>query len=57
MKAEIDLNNKGIYVVQDGTLTRINPLEHGTDQIIWKDGQVLDIKRETRIRLRGQEEI
>ncbi|PKH10161.1 DUF3954 domain-containing protein [Planomicrobium sp. MB-3u-38] len=57
MIAEIDLRENAAYVVKDGVATKLNPMESGTDEIIWKRGIVLDVVRSHRIRLGHKKEI
>jgi hypothetical protein len=57
MTAQIDLTENALYVVRDGLLTKIMAKNHGNDEIIWKDGKVLDVYRGERIRVNGQEVI
>lgn len=47
----------GIYIVQDGKQTKLNPIQYGQDTIIWKRGKILDVDRSERVRLEGQEVI
>lgn len=56
-KAEVDLQEDALYIVKDGSLTKVSKKEHGQDLIIWKNGQVLDIDRSQRVRIEGQEVI
>lgn len=53
MKAEIDLMEDALYVVKEGELTKLSPMDHGTDEIVWNKGIVLDVVRSHRIRLKG----
>lgn len=55
MNASIDLNENAVYVVKNGKLTKITAKEYGQDVLIWKNGQVLDIDRNERVRIDGQE--
>lgn len=57
MKTTIDLNEDGIYIIQNGKRTKITPKDFGEDRIIWKNGQVLDVDRSERVRIEGQEVI
>jgi hypothetical protein len=57
MTTEIDLMENAVYVVSDGLLTKITAKNYGNDEIIWKDGKVLDVYRGERIRMNGQEVI
>lgn len=57
MIAEIDLRVNAVYVVKDGTNTKLNPMQQGTDEIIWKQGIVLDVIRSSRIRIGHVKEI
>lgn len=56
-KGNADFSEDGLLVIKNGSITRIEPKEHGQDTIIWKNGQVLDIERNERIRIDGQEVI
>lgn len=51
MIAEIDLRENAVYVVKDGHCTKLLPMKSGQDEVIWKDGIVLDVVRSQRIRL------
>lgn len=57
MKTTIDLKETAIYIVQDGNVTKVSPKKFGTDEIIWKDGKVIDVVRSHKERLNGQEVI
>lgn len=57
MIAEIDLRENAVYVVKDGVHTKLNPMQQGTDEIVWKHGVVLDVVRSSRIRLGYAKEI
>ncbi len=52
---QIQEKENGLYIVKDGVPTKVTPKQHGHDMIIWKHGQVLDIDRNERIRVNGQE--
>ena len=45
----------GFYIIKNGQITRVEPKEFGQDILFWKNGQVLDIERNERIRIDGQE--
>ncbi|WP_107841875.1 DUF3954 domain-containing protein [Metasolibacillus meyeri] len=51
-KATINTNENGVYIVQDGVITALSPKSFGQDTIIWKNGQVLDVERAERIRIK-----
>lgn len=53
----VDLLENAAYIVKRGKLTKISPKEHGQDIIIWKNGEVLDVDRNHRVRIDGQEVI
>ncbi|WP_353739167.1 DUF3954 domain-containing protein [Cytobacillus oceanisediminis] len=59
MTAEIDLMKNCLYVVKDGQITAVSaPVSgYGEYTAIWKDGKVLDILKNERVRLMGQEAI
>ncbi|GAA5417967.1 hypothetical protein Pryu01_03045 [Paraliobacillus ryukyuensis] len=57
MKASVDLSEDGLLIIKNGQVTRVEPKQHGQDTIIWKNGQVLDVERNDRIRVDGQEVI
>lgn len=57
MTTEIDLTENALYIVKDGLLTKVTAKSHGEDQVIWKDGKVLDVYRGERIRIIGQDVI
>ncbi|MFF2794963.1 hypothetical protein [Lysinibacillus xylanilyticus] len=42
----------GVYIIQDGNITRLEPIEYGQDTILWKNGQVLDVERTHRMRIK-----
>lgn len=42
----------GVYIIQAGNTTRLEPKLHGHDTIYWKNGQVLDVERSERIRVK-----
>ena len=46
------MKKDGVYIVQGGNVTLLEPTEHGQDTIVWKNGQVLDIERTERIRIK-----
>lgn len=50
-KAMIDLSENSLYIVKNGKLTKIEPIDFGEDKIIWKNGQVLDFIRSERKRI------
>lgn len=56
-ETKIDLNENAIYVVKDGSMTKMLPMSHGEDRIVWNKGTVLDVVRSQRIRLGNVEEI
>lgn len=55
--AEIDLRDNAVYVVKDGYCTKLLPMVSGQDEVIWKNGIVLDVVRSHRIRLGYAKEI
>lgn len=57
MKAEIDLHENALYIIQDGRKIKVTPKLYGEDLIIWKDGKVLDVDRRERLRIEEQEVI
>ncbi|SFP10509.1 DUF3954 domain-containing protein [Salibacterium halotolerans] len=59
LKQEISLKEDAAYVVKNGKLTTMKAPEcgHGNDEIVWKDGKVLDVIRSKRERINGQEYI
>jgi len=57
MEAKVDLTENAMYVVKNGRMTKISAKPHGTDEVIWKDGEVHDVIRSQRERLNGQEVI
>ncbi|WP_154661532.1 DUF3954 domain-containing protein [Bacillus ndiopicus] len=52
MEKTINTSENGVYIVQDGTITALSPKPFGQDTIIWQNGQVLDIERAERIRIK-----
>ncbi|WP_074432952.1 DUF3954 domain-containing protein [Bacillus ndiopicus] len=50
-KKQINVFENGIYIVQDGYVTPLEPKDFGQDTIIWKNGRVLDVERAERIRI------
>ncbi|GGC97765.1 DUF3954 domain-containing protein [Pontibacillus salipaludis] len=54
MEATVHLTENAMYVVKDGQITKISAKDYGTDEVIWKDGEVIDVVRTERQRLNGQ---
>lgn len=54
---KINLQEEAVYIVKDGQATKIAPMSHGEDRIVWNKGTVLDVVRSQRIRLGNVEEI
>ncbi|MBM7585828.1 hypothetical protein JOC86_002370 [Bacillus pakistanensis] len=54
MTAEIDLMSNCIYVVKDGHVTKIEAPQTGYGEYtaVWKDGKVLDIIKQERVRIK-----
>lgn len=52
-KIEINLTENCLYVVKNGTLTKIDapPSGHGKQTAVWKDGSVIDVLKEERQRI------
>ena len=50
-KTVINLNENSLYIVKNGKVTKIEPIDFGEDKIIWKNGQVLDFIRSERKRI------
>lgn len=46
------MQQDGIYIVQDGITTHLKPKDHGQDILFWKNGQVLDVERTDRTRIK-----
>lgn len=46
------MQQDGIYIVQEGKTIYVKPIEFGQDVFIWKNGQVLDVERTDRIRIK-----
>lgn len=42
----------GIYIVQEGETTYLKPIEHGQHVLYWKNGQVLDVEKTDRSRIK-----
>ena len=42
----------GVYIIQEGKVTTLEPKPHGQDIIFWKNSQVLDVERAERIRIK-----
>lgn len=57
MEAKINLLEDAVYIVKNGKLTKVTPKPFGQDLIIWKNGQVLDVDRNERVRINGQKTI
>lgn len=57
MVHEIDLKENAVYAVVDGNITKITAMENGNDEIVWKNGRVLDVVRSHRIRVGTKKEI
>ncbi|MEK3935947.1 DUF3954 domain-containing protein [Sporosarcina sp. FSL W7-1349] len=55
--AVVNLEENAVYVVKRGQLTKVTAKNHGQDVIIWKNGEVLDVDRNQRVRIEGQEVI
>lgn len=49
---QINTSENGVYIVQDGIITPLKPKPFGQDTIIWHNGQVLDVERAERIRIK-----
>ena len=56
-KAVINLLEDAVYIVKNGKKTKVSPKAFGQDVIIWKNGKVLDVDRNEKIRIEGQEVI
>ncbi|UYB50365.1 hypothetical protein OCI51_27755 (plasmid) [Lysinibacillus capsici] len=52
IKMDQKMQQDGIYIVQQGKVTYLEPTEHGQDVLIWKNGQVLDVERTDRTRIK-----
>lgn len=52
-KAEIDLSKNMIVVIKDGNVTPIEAPEtgYGEQTAIWKDGKVIDVVKQERVRI------
>ncbi|MCD5324759.1 MULTISPECIES: DUF3954 domain-containing protein [Pontibacillus] len=57
METTIDLSENAMYVVRDGQITKVSAKPFGSDEVVWKDGKVVDVVRTQRQRLNGQEVI
>ena len=53
MVHEIDLKEDCVYIVREGSITRLQPMAHGTDVIEWHRSSVRDVVRTHRVRLNG----
>lgn len=42
----------GVYIVQKGVVTNVAPKAFGQDTLIWRNGEVFDIERTEKIRLK-----
>ena len=51
---QINTSENGVYIVQDGIITPLKPKPFGQDTIIWHNGQVLDVERAERIRIKNK---
>lgn len=51
---QINTSENGVYIVQDGIITPLKPKSFGQDTIVWHNGQVLDVERAERIRIKKQ---
>ena len=49
---KINTSENGVYIVQDGIITPLKPKPFGQDTIVWHNGQVLDVERAERIRIK-----
>lgn len=52
MTQQINTSENGVYIVQDGIITPLKPKPFGQDTIVWHNGQVLDVERAERIRIK-----
>lgn len=52
VKQPVKFMQDGVYIVQEGEVTPLKPKQHGQDTIVWKNGQVLDVERAERIRIK-----
>ena len=43
----------GVYIVQRGIVTRLNPKPYGQDTLLWRNGEVFDVERSERVRLKS----
>ena len=50
---EIDLKEDAVYIVSRGSVTILEPMEHGTDQITWNKNNSFEVVRSHRIRTNG----
>lgn len=59
MYAEIDLMENAVYIIKEGILTKVKAPSggHGSDEVIWQGGKVIDVVRKHRIRIASQTEI
>lgn len=57
MKVEIDLMQDGVYIIKQGHLTKLLPIEYGIDEITWNKNTVLEVTRSKRVRLTSGREI
>lgn len=55
MIEEIDKNINAVYIVADGKMTTIDPMQFGEILLILKKGKVFDVVRSERIRITGQD--
>lgn len=57
MIAQIDLMKDAVYIVRFGELTKLNPMDYGTDEIIWNKSNVMEVTRTHRVRLNNSKNI
>lgn len=59
MIAQIDLMENAVYIMKEGALTKVKIPSggHGSDEVIWQGGKVINVVRKHRIRIASQNEI
>jgi hypothetical protein len=43
----------GVYIVQKGQVTKLSPQSFGQDTLFWRNGEVFDVERSERIRVKS----
>lgn len=49
----VKMLDDGVYIIQNGCITTLQPKPFGQDTLLWKNGEVLDVERSERIRIKS----